>query len=70
LHFYSLKDVAALLGFTWRESGVVGVNAVRWYEEYLSSRHKNLLDRIVSYNEDDCRATERVKHWAAEQAAD
>lgn len=70
LHFYSLKDIAKLLGFSWREAEVSGINAVQWYEEYLGNHKKALLQKIIDYNEDDCRATLVVKRWCALHAAE
>ncbi|MEK7665804.1 MAG: TM0106 family RecB-like putative nuclease [Patescibacteria group bacterium] len=70
LHFYSLKDIAKLLGFSWREAEVSGVNAVQWYEEYLAKHKKEILQKIIDYNEDDCRATRVVKEWCEKNAAE
>lgn len=70
LHFYSLKDIAKLLGFTWRGKEASGVNAVVWYEHYLKTRRKAKLQDIIDYNEDDCRATYVVKKWVAEKAGE
>ncbi len=69
LHFYSLKDIAKLLGFNWRNADASGINAVMWYEEYLTNRRKkSKLQDIIDYNEDDCRATYVVKKWCAEKS--
>ncbi|MEK7105722.1 MAG: TM0106 family RecB-like putative nuclease, partial [Patescibacteria group bacterium] len=70
LHFYSLKDIAKLLGFSWRGAEASGVNAVVWYEQYLKTRRKAKLQAIIDYNEDDCRATFVVKKWVAEKAGE
>jgi uncharacterized protein len=71
LHFYSLKDIAKLLGFSWRNADASGINAVMWYEEYLGNRRKkSKLQDIIDYNEDDCRATYIVKKWCAEKAGE
>lgn len=69
LHFYSLKDIAKLLGFSWRETEVSGVNAVQWYESFLKNGKKPTLKKIIDYNEDDCRATLIVKRWCEQQAS-
>ena len=70
LHFYSLKDIAKLLGFSWREKEVSGVDAVQWYEQYLKTHRKAVLQKIVDYNEDDCKATRIVKEWCEKNAAE
>ncbi|HLD17799.1 MAG TPA: TM0106 family RecB-like putative nuclease [Patescibacteria group bacterium] len=68
--FYSLKDIASYVGFSWRAGGeAVGTNAVLWFEQWLASKGKkrSILQKIVDYNEDDVRATWAVKQWAAVQ---
>ena len=71
LHSYSLKDIAKLLGFKWRQAEVSGIHAVLWYEEYLKNRRRTRkLQDIVDYNEDDCRATYIVKKWCAEKTGE
>lgn len=67
LSFYSLKDIASYLGFSWRAEDAGGANSVLWVEEWI--RHKNpaLKDKILAYNEDDCRATALLKKWLATQ---
>ncbi len=71
LYFYSLKDLAKMMGFSWRGVAASGVNAVVWYEEYLANpRRKKKLQDIIDYNEDDCRATYIVKKWVAEKAGE
>ena len=63
LHFYSLKDIAQLVGFRWREETPSGINAIIWYEDYLAKPKKELKKRMLAYNEDDCLATLAVKQW-------
>lgn len=60
---YSLKSLAQWLGFRWREEGVRGDQTVCWYDQWLHQGDRDALDRIVRYNEDDCRATWTVKQW-------
>lgn len=67
LSFYSLKDIAQYLGFSWRGEDVGGVNSIRWYHEWLATGNRAHLDRIVEYNEDDTRATQLLKEWAERQ---
>ncbi len=63
LSFYSLKDVAKYLGFSWRTQDASGMDSVSWYEDWLLHGIKQDLDRIVDYNEDDVRATLHVAKW-------
>jgi len=68
LSFYSLKDVAAYLGYTWRSADASGANSVLWFEQWLSRQDPTLLQKIKEYNEDDVRATHYVKRWLAQNA--
>lgn len=65
LSFYSLKDVAKYLGFSWRTSEASGMDSVGWYETWLTEGSADVLERIVQYNEDDVRATWHVIQWLA-----
>jgi len=67
LPFYSLKDLARYIGFSWRAEDASGVNSIRWYHEWLERGDKSLLERIVQYNEDDVRATYLLKTWLKKQ---
>ncbi len=67
LYFYSLKDVAKYLGFSWQSEDAGGAESVVWYNEYLKTGDKKILDKIIKYNEDDVRATLYVKEWLAQQ---
>lgn len=61
--FYSLKDIAKYLGFSWRSQDASGADSVLWYEEWLETGNEELLKEIVDYNEDDVRATWHVINW-------
>ncbi len=69
LSFYSLKDIAAFIGFHWRSDDASGANSVLWFEEWLKKKSQKLLQKILEYNEDDLRATYRLKQWLREQAS-
>ncbi len=60
---YSLKSLANALGYQWREAGVSGDQTVCWYDQWLETGDRQLLEAIVRYNEDDCRATYHLKAW-------
>ncbi len=60
---YALKPIARWLGFEWRDAKANGAQCVCWYEEWLKTGDRSLLEAIVRYNEDDCRATYVVKDW-------
>jgi predicted RecB family nuclease len=60
---YSLKALANWIGFYWRETTGSGDQSVCWYDQWLHTQDRALLDLILSYNEDDCRATRYLKDW-------
>ena len=60
---YSLKALANWIGFYWRETSGSGDQSVCWYDRWLATQDRALLELILSYNEDDCRATRYLKDW-------
>ncbi|MEL6931266.1 MAG: TM0106 family RecB-like putative nuclease, partial [Cyanobacteria bacterium J06600_6] len=60
---YSLKAIANWLGFYWRETSGSGDQSVCWYDRWLATQDRTVLNLILSYNEDDCRATRHLKDW-------
>ncbi|MEG3970774.1 TM0106 family RecB-like putative nuclease [Microcoleus sp. T2B6] len=60
---YALKPIARWLGFDWRDAKANGAQCVCWYDDWLKTGDRSLLEAIVRYNEDDCRATYIVKDW-------
>jgi uncharacterized protein len=60
---YSLKALANWIGFYWREEKASGDLCVCWYDSWLTQQDSTFLDAILSYNEDDCRATYYLKDW-------
>ncbi len=63
MRFYSLKDIAKWLGFKWRADDASGANSVVWFQNWLDTGDRDVLQKIVDYNEDDVRATMLVKEW-------
>ncbi|MBD2431010.1 MULTISPECIES: TM0106 family RecB-like putative nuclease [Fischerella] len=60
---YALKAIARWLGFEWRNPEASGAKCIYWYDQWLRTGDRTLLEKIQSYNEDDCRATRSVKDW-------
>ncbi|MBP0012696.1 MAG: TM0106 family RecB-like putative nuclease [Roseofilum sp. SBFL] len=60
---YALKTIARWMAFEWRDENASGAQTVYWYDQWLKSGDRSFLDRIICYNEDDCRATYHVKEW-------
>ncbi|BDI16979.1 DNA repair protein [Nostoc cf. commune SO-36] len=60
---YALKAIARWVGFEWRDKEASGAKCIYWYEQWLETGDRTLLEIIQRYNEDDCRATHRVRDW-------
>jgi len=60
---YALKPIARWLGFNWRDPNANGAQSIYWYAQWLSTGDRAYLDAILTYNEDDCRATYHAKVW-------
>lgn len=60
---YALKHIARWIGFDWRDEGANGAQSICWYNAWLETRDRSHLEAILRYNEDDCRATYRIKDW-------
>jgi predicted RecB family nuclease len=60
---YALKPIARWLGFNWRDQDANGAQSIYWYAQWLATGDRAYLNAILRYNEDDCRATYRVKDW-------
>lgn len=58
---YSLKEIAQFLGFKWRDETPSGALSIQWFNEYLETKDPKKLERILLYNEDDCKATMILK---------
>ncbi|MGA2122984.1 MAG: TM0106 family RecB-like putative nuclease [Acidimicrobiales bacterium] len=61
-----LKQLAMAAGFHWRDPNPSGEASMVWYE--VASRDESAAalasrERIVTYNEDDCRATKALRDW-------
>ena len=64
-----LKDVAAYLGFKWRHDDINALDAIAYYLKYQTDpeTYQGKIQAVIDYNEDDCRATKRIKDWLQEQ---
>jgi len=58
---YSLKTLASYLGFEWRDKTPSGALSIQWFNDYLDKKDDSLMQRILEYNEDDCKATMILK---------
>jgi len=56
-HDHSIKTLASYLGFHWRDTSPSGADSIEWYHRWVESGDPDIRQRILDYNEDDCRAT-------------
>ena len=57
---HSIKTLAKFLGFAWRDTDPSGAASIEWYQRWTEQRDLAIKNRILEYNEDDCRATRVV----------
>ncbi len=69
LYFYSIKDIAKskFLNYKWRHPKAGGAQSIFWYEKWLETGDRQVLQDIVDYNEDDVIATEYLHQWLISQ---
>ena len=54
---HSIKTLAKYLGFEWRDTDPSGAESIEWYHRWVEGGDELVKQRILEYNEDDCRAT-------------
>jgi predicted RecB family nuclease len=54
---HSIKTLATHLGFRWRDQNPSGAASIEWYHRWIETKDRAVKQRILDYNEDDCRAT-------------
>jgi len=59
---YSLKVVAPLCGFNWRDDDPGGAQSELWYVDLLAGDHSQ-RQRLLEYNEDDVAAQRAIRRW-------
>jgi len=63
---HSLKSLAKHISFEWRDDDPSGANSVVWYQRAIDPTCEERVEnqeRIVLYNEDDCKATAALLAW-------
>lgn len=53
---HSIKTLAQHLGFSWRDDHPSGAASIKWYQDMCRTGDLTIRQRILDYNEDDCRA--------------
>jgi predicted RecB family nuclease len=54
---HSIKTLARFLGFQWRNNNPSGAASIEWFDQWITTHEPAIKERIIMYNEDDCRAT-------------
>jgi uncharacterized protein len=54
---HSIKTLATYLGFEWRDTHPSGAASIEWFDKWIETGDQAIRQRILDYNEDDCRAT-------------
>ncbi|NKB48129.1 MAG: TM0106 family RecB-like putative nuclease [Alphaproteobacteria bacterium] len=54
---FSIKTLASYLGFAWRDRHPSGAASIEWFHRWVETGDATIRQRILDYNEDDCRAT-------------
>lgn len=63
VYSYSIKNIAKYLGFRWSSEQASGSQSILWYEKWLETKNKKVLQELLRYNEEDCKAMEIIKKW-------
>lgn len=58
-----LKELATYLGFRWQEKEADGLQSIRWRKQWESTNENNWKEKLLQYNQDDCKALEKVNQW-------
>jgi len=65
---YSLKTVASWVGFDWSQKNISGSKALYWWIQYSHTKENSFLEKILTYNKDDCLATLEIIKWHLDNA--
>ncbi len=58
---YSIKALAVYLGFEWEDKSPSGALSIEWFNKYIETKDEKVMERILIYNKDDCKATMILK---------
>src|SRR5262249_26202614 len=56
----TLKEIAGCLGFRWSGPDASGLQAIAWRHAWQTTRDETTKQRLLTYNEEDCSALQRV----------
>jgi predicted RecB family nuclease len=55
-HDFSIKSLAKYCGFAWRDVDPSGASSIEWFDRWARTGDPRFRQRLLAYNEDDCRA--------------
>ena len=55
-HDFSIKSLAKHCGFSWRDPDPSGASSIEWFDRWARTGDPRFRQRLLAYNEDDCRA--------------
>lgn len=71
-HGKSLKRIAPVAGFSWRDPEASGENSMRWYRDAVgmdgAPPDPAQRERLIVYNTDDVLATRALREWMSTRA--
>lgn len=67
---HSIKTLATYLGFRWRDDNPSGAASIEWFHRWTEDAEPAVKQRILAYNEDDCRAMRVLKDALVELPVD
>jgi uncharacterized protein len=59
---YGLKSICKFTGFKWSADDAGGANSIEWFSRLLDGE-KEMAEKILKYNEEDCKATAHLKEY-------
>ena len=57
----TLKEIARFLNFNWSEAEASGSTAIVWRQEWERSHSHALMQKLITYNAEDCEALARLE---------
>ncbi len=66
-----LKHVAKYMGYNWRHKDINAMESIAIYLNYTKNpeENKSEMQKVIDYNEDDCKATMTVKDWLEDNSS-
>jgi predicted RecB family nuclease len=58
-----LKELAGFLGFKWAEQKASGLQSLEWRKQWENTHEDIWKEKLLQYNQDDCKALEIVNKW-------